>query len=56
MRKTIAAAMLALALAGCSGTVPSRWVPEPTTTVCHEDMACWDCETMGNKICGPKQP
>ena len=21
--------------------------------VCHEDMPCWDCETMGNKQCGP---
>lgn len=20
---------------------------------CAEDMACWDCETMGNRICGP---
>lgn len=20
---------------------------------CHEDMPCWDCETMGNRICGP---
>ena len=19
---------------------------------CAEDMACWDCETMGNMICG----
>ncbi len=20
--------------------------------VCHEDMACWNCETMGNERCG----
>lgn len=20
---------------------------------CQEDMACWDCTTMGNKECGP---
>lgn len=20
---------------------------------CEEDMPCWDCETMGNLICGP---
>lgn len=20
---------------------------------CTEDMACWDCKTMGNKVCGP---
>lgn len=19
---------------------------------CEEDMPCWDCETMGNRICG----
>ena len=23
--------------------------------LCTEDMACWDCSTMGNLICGPKQ-
>lgn len=21
--------------------------------VCHEDEACFDCRTMGNRICGP---
>ena len=30
---------------------------QPTTTVppavCQEDEPCWDCETMGNRICGP---
>ena len=25
-----------------------------TSTVCVEDMDCWDCETMGNRLCGPK--
>jgi hypothetical protein len=20
---------------------------------CEEDMPCWDCSTMGNKVCGP---
>lgn len=20
--------------------------------VCYEDEPCWDCETMGNKLCG----
>ena len=24
--------------------------------VCHEDEPCWDCKTMGNKICGPVAP
>jgi hypothetical protein len=22
--------------------------------VCAEDMACWDCASMGNQICGPR--
>lgn len=22
---------------------------------CEEDMACWNCETMGNMICGPRE-
>lgn len=26
------------------------------TTRCTEDMACWDCKTMGNHICGPVAP
>ena len=34
-----------------SGCLPdSYWT---TTTVCTEDMDCWDCSTMGNLICGP---
>ena len=23
---------------------------------CQEDEPCWDCHTMGNKVCGPDQP
>jgi len=22
--------------------------------ICYEDQACWDCHTMGNRICGPQ--
>ena len=22
---------------------------------CEEDEPCWDCRTMGNKICGPSK-
>jgi hypothetical protein len=22
---------------------------------CTEDMACWDCETMGNHVCGDQR-
>ena len=25
-------------------------------TACEEDMPCWDCATMGNRICGPQAP
>jgi hypothetical protein len=25
----------------------------PESIACHEDMACWDCATMGNMQCGP---
>jgi hypothetical protein len=34
------------------------WVPEPGEpnplglSVCVEDMPCWDCAAMGNRICG----
>ncbi len=35
-------------------TTTTTTVPDvQTPTVCHEDEPCWDCETMGNKICGP---
>jgi hypothetical protein len=26
--------------------------PEPNTPACMEDEPCWDCDTMGNGICG----
>lgn len=26
--------------------------PSPTDR-CWEDEPCWDCHTMGNRICGP---
>jgi hypothetical protein len=25
---------------------------EPHEAKCYEDMECWDCYTMGNKMCG----
>lgn len=21
---------------------------------CYEDMPCWNCDTMGNLVCGPR--
>ena len=42
---------LAWVLAELFGNV----VADPVEQVrCVEDMACWDCETMGNLICGPQ--
>lgn len=29
------------------------WPPPQRGDNCTEDMECWDCETMGNRICGP---
>jgi hypothetical protein len=34
----------------------SRPASDTTTTICHEDAPCWDCATMGNKICGTEGP
>jgi hypothetical protein len=30
--------------------VPVTWHTDPG---CQEDEPCWDCATMGNRICGP---
>ena len=41
--------------------------PKPTATptakpaavkapACEEDQPCWDCKTMGNRVCGPTSP
>lgn len=27
--------------------------PAVEAPVCQEDEPCWDCETMGNRVCGP---
>ncbi len=32
---------------------PTTTTTEPPAAVCQEDEPCWDCETMGNWICGP---
>lgn len=28
------------------------WQHGPDATACAEDDPCWDCSTMGNKVCG----
>lgn len=48
-------ALLGITHEGETGDIPER-IPETTTTLCFEDMECWDCETMGNRICGPVRP
>lgn len=30
----------------------THFIPTHIPTECLEDMPCWDCETMGNGICG----
>lgn len=50
---TIPALALALLTGGTAATALTQGVGGPTpSTVCEEDMDCWDCETMGNRICG----
>lgn len=50
-------ALLILLGAACAepvtGNYPGnqRW-----ENVCEEDQPCWDCHTMGNRICGPEIP
>ena len=46
---------LALSALSCSAPAPAP-APAPVNVpdgTCHEDMPCWDCETMGNHVCGP---
>lgn len=50
MRKFLAAA--AIAIVGCSPAAVAVELAPPVAIVCQEDMECWDCETMGNKVCG----
>lgn len=46
----IALALAALALPATACTAQSTMAPK---VECHEDEACWDCATMGNRVCGP---
>lgn len=34
-------------------SIDTLTLSDPPQT-CQEDEPCWDCETMGNKVCGPK--
>ncbi len=50
---------LAVLIAATCLVILALMGPEPATddvhsdAICTEDMACWNCETMGNMICGP---
>ncbi len=35
-------------------SINQRMNPHPKPVRCEEDMPCWDCTTMGNKVCGPQ--
>lgn len=43
-------------VAACMSIIPSheRGIDPLTFDTCAEDDPCWDCETMGNLICGPR--
>lgn len=45
MRRLLAVGALGLMGLGLA-TTGAGW------SVCHEDEACWDCATMGNRVCG----
>lgn len=51
MRAMLAGGIFAAAMSiiGLSLYHPKADLPQPH---CVEDEACWDCETMGNGVCG----
>lgn len=51
MRKLLAVGVCVLALAGCDLRQVVKLGPAMSVR-CTEDMACWDCHTMGNHVCG----
>jgi hypothetical protein len=52
-RRTIAAAAALAIVATSLGVASLTVLPTPTTAPCMEDEPCWDCEVMGNRVCGP---
>lgn len=49
----VVAAVVALLLSGCDKPATGTPSPAPVAS-CEEDQPCWDCHTMGNKVCGPE--
>lgn len=64
IKRTLTTLALAAALlgasSGLSGDVGSATGVDVghrlSDLACTEDMACWDCSTMGNGICGTVTP
>lgn len=40
-----------LSIGGCVAAGPPEY--DAPAVSCQEDEPCWDCDTMGNQICGP---
>lgn len=40
-------------LPGCTSDLVADWQPGDAPVCCAEDDPCWDCATMGNRLCGP---
>ncbi len=51
MRRYLACVAIML-VGGCGVLTPQPAGHPPIVLTCEEDMPCWDCETMGNGICG----
>lgn len=53
---TIVTAKAILGLSIAFGTIVTPALHHTAAAAtCHEDQPCWDCTTMGNAQCGPRQ-
>jgi hypothetical protein len=48
----LAVIVAAFAVGGCR-PAPVIRIGHAIHVTCQEDMPCWDCHTMGNRVCGP---
>ncbi|AGU91975.1 hypothetical protein ADAWI_58 [Mycobacterium phage Adawi] len=46
---------LGMAVAAPKDAAPVTVQSTKVAAQCEEDEPCWDCTTMGNRICGPGQ-
>ena len=50
----LASLATAASVSACNPLAAFHPTTQPTTgVVCYEDQPCWDCTSMGNRICGP---